>query len=625
MNNLNIYGKNPILLNVTYQRANKDKHLQECFKVIYKDDDGKVHYIEEEPIAEIWIVKEEYRDYDYFKYQEKMERMDVHRIPVSKIRAFIAAEAGPWGEAIVKKAKQEPNYMMKNQILNQLYKWPYAFRCDFQPEWYYINDWYRQYPLTTIPMLSTAYMDIEIDMIDYMVDMEHVETSAYAPVNVVSLILDETHEAFQFMLEPYLPSNIGIGPKDYEIRLKKFEKQCKDFYDLKDNVDGYIQELKDRFNPTYGELDYKVRFYKNEIELIADIFRVINNRKPNFLECWNMRFDIDYLYNRIKVLGYDPNTIIPSPEIPNPYCRFKKDDTTYLIEKQFDYFYCSSFTIYICQMRLYGSIRKSQHKLRSLSLNAIGDRELGDKKVEYADETNIIDFPYKDWRKFSIYNMKDTLLQKGIENRTHDVLTYFLRSAQNLCPYNKLFKETHLLRYARELDFNKQGQVQGNNPHIAEVEDESANLFYGVTKKDEESKKLSFKGAINAEPVWNSNIGERVLGVVSNNMFKNPQDYDMGAFYPSIKIICNLDPMTLLCKASFYNNEFISGEFSNKSLNQQYEEVDKNNKIRPVDITGEAVNTYMSKNILTFGYNYLNLPSITDLNREVCNILGVEE
>ena len=118
MNNLNIYGKNPILLNVTYQRANKDKHLQECFKVIYKDDDGKVHYIEEEPIAEIWIVKEEYRDYDYFKYQEKMERMDVHRIPVSKIRAFIAAEAGSWGKAIVNKAKQEPNYMMKNQILN---------------------------------------------------------------------------------------------------------------------------------------------------------------------------------------------------------------------------------------------------------------------------------------------------------------------------------------------------------------------------------------------------------------------------------------------------------------------------------------------------------------------------
>ena len=615
------YGINPILLNVTYQRPNKLKGINECFKVIYKDDDGKVHYTEDKPEAEIWFVKPEHRNYDYYKYQEHMDKMFPVRVPVSEIRYRIAQEAGDWGKNIIKLSKEKNDY----KILNQLYKWQYAFRCDFQPEWYFINDWYKRYPLTSIPNLSTAFMDIEIDMIDYMVDMEHLDVSAYAPVNVVSLILDETNEAFQFMLEPYEPSKIGLSEEKYEIRRKKYEKQRKDFYDLMQHPDDYINELKERFNGTYGDLEYKVRFYKNEIDLIADIFRVINKRKPNFVECWNMRFDIQYLYERIKVLGYDPNSIIPSPEIPDPRCYFRMDDSTYELEKQYDYFYCSSFSIYICQMRLYGSIRKSQHKLRSIALNAIGDRELGDKKVEYADETNIIDFPYKDWRKFSIYNMKDTLLQKGIENKVHDIVTYFLRSAQNLCPYNKLFKETHLLRYARELDFNKQKQVQGNNiNNIGNYEDTDANLFYGITKiEDTGSKKLSFKGAINAEPVWNDYIGEQILGVTSNNMFKNPQDFDMGAFYPSIKIICNIDPMTLVCKASFYNEEFISGEFVNRSLNQQYTEVDKNGKERPVDITNEAVNTYVSNNILTFGYNYLNLPPITELLVKVKKLLKI--
>ena len=40
-------------------------------------------------------------------------------------------------------------------------------------------------------------------------------------------------------------------------------------------------------------------------------------------------------------------------------------------------------------------------------------------------------------------------------------------------------------------------------------------------------------------------------------MYKNPIDFDMGAFYPSIKIASNMDPGTLLYKASFNNNEFL--------------------------------------------------------------------
>jgi hypothetical protein len=94
-------------------------------------------------------------------------------------------------------------------------------------------------------------------------------------------------------------------------------------------------------------------------------------------------------------------------------------------------------------------------------------------------------------------------------------------------------------------------------------------------------------------------------------------DYDMGAFYPSIKIASNMDPGTLLYKGEFTNSEFISGEFPNRSLNTTYQEKDKHGKLRNLDITGEAVNTYVSGNTLTFAYNYLGLPSITELARDV--------
>ena len=83
-----------------------------------------------------------------------------------------------------------------------------------------------------------------------------------------------------------------------------------------------------------------------------------------------------------------------------------------------------------CELRednWYASIRKSQHKLRSVKLNAIAERELGDKKVEYPENTNILAFIYANWRLFAIYNIKDTLLQLGIERKTNDTLTYYIR------------------------------------------------------------------------------------------------------------------------------------------------------------------------------------------------------
>jgi len=142
--------------------------------------------------------------------------------------------------------------------------------------------------------------------------------------------------------------------------------------------------------------------------------------------------------------------------------------------------------------------------------------------------------------------------------------------------------------------------------------DEVEKAFYN-NDENEEGNESSFKGAINADPVWNDRIGMKILGIRSNNIFSNPMDYDMGAFYPSIKIASNMDPITLLYKASFVNEEFMSGEFINRSLNQQYVEKDKKGKTRKLDFTGEAVNTYVSGNILTFGVNYLNQPSITEV------------
>lgn len=602
-----IVGNHPTLLNVTYIRPNKNNGQREVFEVIYKTENGEIYKSDEPAEADIYIVKPEFRNYSYNKPQERIECMDKIRVPISKIRYTIAEAMGDEGTALIQRAYQERNF----KLLNQLYRWPYCYGCDFQPEYYFMKNWYEKYELGR-PRLTKGFLDIETDLMDYTLDMDDIPNTAYSPVNLMTIILEETKECYTFALHPYEPPKTGRTAKEYEERYALYEKQLADHRYLMSHLDEFIADLHDSFDETYGHLDYYLREYKEEIDLIADAFRLINTKKPNFCMIWNMRFDIQYLLYRIVALGYNPASVMCNADFDNPKCFFKVDRSTFMMEKQYDYFFCSSYTQYICQMRLYASIRKSQHKLKSVALNAIGDRELKDKKVEYPEEANIVRFPYVDWIKFIKYNIKDVLLQYGIERKTKDVMTYYMRSHSNMTPYNKIFRETHLLRNVREMYFEKEGWVQGNNLNIIDDdEDEVAKRFYGTEDDDEEES--SFKGAINAEPGWNDFVGMEIYGSPSNNIHQNAMDYDMGAFYPSIKIASNMDPGTLLYKASFINEEFISGEFTNRSLNTKYTERDKNNNIRKLDITGEAVNTYISGNVLTFGYNYLNLPSITSL------------
>lgn len=603
-----ITGKNPTLLNVTYIRPTKDNGNRELFEVVYKTEDGVVHKAEEPAEADIYIVKPEYRNYNYNKPQELISHMDKIRVPISKIRFKIAEEMGQEGEALVERAYRERNF----KLLNQLYKWPYCYGCDFQPEYYFMKNWYEKYELGK-PKLTKGFLDIETDLMDYTLDMDNISGTAYSPVNLITIILEETRECYTFMLHPYEPPKSGRTPKEYEERYALYKKQLSDHEYLMSHINEFIKDLHDSFDETYDHLDYYLREYHEEIDLIADVFRLINTKKPNFCMIWNMRFDIQYLLYRTIALGYNPASVMCSKDFNEPKCYFKVDKSTFLMEKQFDFFYCSSYTQYICQMRLYASIRKSQHKLKSMKLNDIGERELRDRKVEYPDEANIVRFPYVDWIKFIKYNIKDVLLQYGIEKKTNDVMTYYIRSHSNMTPYNKIFRETHLLRNVREMYFEQQGWVQGNNLNIIDNdEDELERRFYKVIESDDEEE-ASFKGAINADPIWNDNVGMDIYGIPSNNIHENAMDYDMGAFYPSIKIASNMDPSTLLYKASFINDEFISGEFINRSLNTKYTERDKFGNIRKLDITGEAINTYVSGNILTFGYNYLGLPDISTI------------
>ena len=615
-----IVGNNPILLNVTYIRPSpaqkQSKDRGECFEVTYKSDDGEVRRSQEPADVDVYFTKPECRDFNYNKPEERIEHLVKHRVRYNDIRKTIGNEIGEEGVAFIRRCYENRD----TKSLDKLYAWPHSFRADFQPEFYFMDDWLKKYPLPSSFKLTKAFLDVEVDQRDGFVDMDNIPNSATCPVNCVTVILEESKECCTFILKPRPPSKVGHSPEEFEKLTQYYETQLRDHTSLMANLDGFKKDLAKSFEPVYGTFRYHLRDYDKEIDLIADVFRLINDRKPNFCLEWNMRFDIQYLLYRISTLGYNPADVMCNNDFERKQCYFRVDRNTFQLEKQFDYFYCSSYTHYICQMRLYASIRKSQHALKSVSLNYIGNRELRDRKVEYENEMNFTELTYLHWPMFLKYNIKDVLLQVGIERITNDVMTYYLRSITNCTPYNKIFRETHLLRNVRELYFNKAGWVQGNNINIIGRGEEDTYTKSDSDEEDEDSDKgpeSTFKGAIMAEPTMNARVGMPVLGTPSNAVFVNLMDFDMESFYPGIKILSNMDPITLIGKAILNNNEFTEGDMINRSMNQTYQELDKLGNLRMVDNTGEAVNTFLTGNTLTFGYNWLGLPDIADLYKTV--------
>lgn len=333
-----------------YQKPTKKNNKKECFKVIYQDDSGQLRYSEEPGEATIYIVKPEFRNYvneDEPKPEERMDHCEAIRTPISQIRYVIADHAGEFGKAIIRRADAMNDF----RVLNQIYRWPYAYKCDFQPEYYFMDEWFNKYPLQK-PVLTKAFSDIETDLMDYTTNLDDIPNSAYAPVNVIVCVLEATREVFQFVLRPYEPPKLGRSEEEYKERYDLYLKQLKDHQYLMSHLNEYYEDLRKDFEPVYGPFTYHLREYEDEIELIADYFRLLNTRKPMFNEWWNMRFDIQYLYYRIETKGYDPASIMTSPDIPDSQCYFKLDKSTYLVEKQHDEFYSTAYTKQLCQMRI---------------------------------------------------------------------------------------------------------------------------------------------------------------------------------------------------------------------------------------------------------------------------------
>lgn len=571
-------AEDTMLVNIEYRRPTRDTDWTDSIDIIYKDLTTLEKYVHsiEKPEVEIYFAKEDKRNYDYNQTFFPIEDTEVHKCAYKDLPFYIARQAGETYMAYVKDAVQSRN----RRKLDNLHKYKYVFGSDYDiANWYKIQ-WVLHNHNDKPKPITKQYLDIEVDG----VHIEGFPKPGECPINAVTIVDEVTMACHTFLLR-----------NDKNPLIAEFEA----------DIENFIEELHQDFDETYGELDFRIYMYDedDELNLMIDMFKLINTLKRDFLLIWNMGFDIPYIIARFKELGVDGTEYMCHKDFPVHEMFYYKDTRNFKIENKGDYFKVASYTTYLDQMIAYAGLRKGGGELRSLTLNAIASKEVGDEKLDYGEVADIKTLPYVDYRKFVKYNIKDVLLQMGIERKTSDVENLYMRSYSNATSYNKIFKQTIFLKNRAYIEYYNQGLIIGNN----------VNIEHGVfddPSDDEEDEK--FDGALVADPMLNDFEGIVVAGKKSMYIYNNVVDMDFSSMYPYIIIVFNIAPNTMVGKLT------IGG-----SIEEAYNNAIDEKTGKKEDAGKDFIDNMLTGNVLNMGTKWFNLPKTEAIAKELMDHLNV--
>ena len=115
------------------------------------------------------------------------------------------------------------------------------------------------------------------------------------------------------------------------------------------------------------------------------------------------------------------------------------------------------------QMLLYANLRKSGGQKESYALDAIAYSELGKEKLEFGPGETIKNLPWKNFKKFAEYNIRDVLLLYLLEQKNLDANSVQALSEITSTRTEKVLKKTISLKNFVNKFANEQGYIMNNN------------------------------------------------------------------------------------------------------------------------------------------------------------------
>ena len=272
--------------------------------------------------------------------------------------------------------------------------------------------------------------------------------------------------------------------------------------------------------------DDTIESFRDEYDLLNAFFRKYMEIQPTILTGWNVEFfDVPYLYNRaVQIVGQDIASVL------SPINQVQWSD--------FQNRYKIAGVSILDYLALYKRFTFSERS--SYRLDAIGDYEVGEKKVEYEGTLN--DLYENELDKFVEYNLQDVKLVKKIDDKLD-----FIEIARGLahlghCPYEDVFMSSRYLEGAILVYLKKKNIIAPNKP----------------TRPKRFSDK-KFVGAYVQDPIKGKH----------NWVY----DLDITSMYPSCIMSLNISPETKLGKIEGWSPE----EFLKKDNKKTYSIVQNEN------------------------------------------------
>lgn len=622
--------ENGMLCDIQYIRENKREKTPDTLYIIWKDIDTEEKQLMtiEEPKVEIYFEKDEFRDHTYNKNHQLKDRCNKVTVKYRDIIFRIADDMGDQGKQFLANVFSTQNY----NRLKELLIYPYVYGADYEVDVWYRNYWFEKYNNSRPKPITKGFLDIEVDSLEAIA----MPDPKQCPVDLVTLIDDSCSKSYTFCLlgVDCVQKNMDMmTPKQRQKELDRRELYANRLVQqeaFKNDINKVKEECHKMFDETYGDIDYNFYLYTDERKMLAHIFQLVHKLKLDFISIWNMEFDIPYLKERMEYLGMNAKEIMCHPDFKVKQCYFKKDTRHFEIKNQSNYFHVSSYTVWVDQMRNYAAIRKGRSELRSNRLTYIAKKELNDEKLDLADEGNIKTISYKNYLRYVLYNIKDVLLQKGIEKRTSDIENLYASSYKNITPYSDIFKQTRRLRNVQYRTFMDMGLVPGENIN---------GYLYNLEDHDnDDNDDPTFEGALVGDPRLNGYFGVPIYDKKSNSIFNFSIDMDMGAFYPNTIIELNIDASTLIFKVIVDGSQFVpmGGNLPVNGITTKVNpivadkvtptlsvEIDKKTgKMSFVDVGKEIFDNFQTKNYVSTLHKWCNFPSIEQIYKRLKKELG---
>lgn len=595
-----------MLLDVQYMKPNKrNGNTDGCIYVIWKDLDTKEKHLEivKDPKVDLYFTKPEFRNHLYNKSYELLKNCDRRTVPYKDIIKAIAEDGGEPVKQKIQQIYQRGNY----RELDAIKTYPYVYCADFDIRGFYRYQWLENYDNDRPKTLTNGFLDIEVDSLEAV----GFPTPEICPIDLVTIIDETARKSFTFALvgvecKEKDMTNMSAFEQQQELRRRKmYQSRLEQQQDVINRQDELKEYLHHEFDDLYGKLDYNFFFYKDEKKMIKHIFDLIHQIKVDFMMVWNISFDVPYFIDRMKVLGMKPEEVMCHPDFPYKQCYFKKDTRNFEIKNKSDFFFCTDYTMWRDQMKNYAAIRKGREELRRFNLSNIARAVIKDEKYDYSDSGNIKTLSYTNYWKYIVYNIKDVLLQVGIERKVKDTNQVYISSYANATPYESIFRQTVKLRNLQYITYLRDGTVPGENINC---------MNYEASEDEQDEKKDKFEGALVGDPRLMLPVGSKLYGKRQNNIFSACVDMDMSAFYPYSIMVNNIEPSCLIFKCICDPRQFdvMGGPLKYNGITH-YSKIGATTSFDLHDLGKEMIDNLQTGAIVNTLTKWCNAPKIEDL------------